>query len=150
MSAQQRWELQQAIYARLTAQLAGQGPGGANVTVYDHVPADPPRIHVRIDGFNIVQRQIKANKTLHGFNVHVFDRPTSESGSARGQMTVAVLQEKIIAALHDWVPLNGSVSPVVAVTGASAIRHDDSFVAPDEDGLTQHAASRFQVYISQS
>lgn len=139
MSAQQRWELQQAVYDRLTAQLAGDGPDGADVTVYDHVPADPSRVHARIDGFNIVQRPIKSDKTLYGFNVHVFDRPTDQSSAARGQKTVAELQEKVVTALHGWLP---------GVTGASAIRHDTSDVMPDEDGLTQHALSRFTIHIA--
>lgn len=141
MSAQQRWELQQAVYDRLTAQLAGQGPDGADVTVYDHVPEGPSRVHARIDGFNIVQRPIKSNKTRYAFNVHVFDRPTTQSSAARGQKTVAGLQETIISALHGWLP---------AVTGASHIRHDTSDVMPDEDGLTQHALSRFTLFIGAS
>lgn len=139
MSAQQAWALQQAVFARLTAQLAGQGPGASDVTVYDSPPRDPDRIHARIDGFNIVQRSIKSDKTQHAFNVHLFDRPTSESGSARGQKTVKELQETVISALHEWLPV---------VTGASEIRHDNSGIAPDEDGLTQHAFSRFTVHIS--
>lgn len=140
MSAQQGWPLQQAIYARLVAQLAGQGPGGADVPVYDHVPADPPRVHVRIDGFTADQRPIKCDSTLHAFTVHVFDRPTSESGAARGMKTVRELQQTIVAALHQWNP---------SVTGASAIRHSGSFTAPDEDGLTAHAASRFNVFVGE-
>lgn len=150
MSVQRRWEIQQAIYSRLTAELAGQGPGGANVTVYDHAPADPPRVHVRIDGFNVVQRPIKSDKTLLAFNVHIFDRPTTQSTSARGQKTAAELQEKVVAALHNWLPIDPSASPSAPVLGASAIRHSDSSSAPDDDGLTQHAISRFSVYIAQS
>lgn len=141
MSAQQQWALQQAVYARLTAQLAGQGPDSSNVTVYDHAPADPPRVHCRIDGFNTVQRLLKSNNTEHLFNVHFFDRPTSETGSARGQSTVSQLQQTAIAALHDWKP---------SVTGASEIRHIASDIADDEDGLTAHAISRFTVFIASS
>lgn len=139
MSASYRWELQQAVYTRLVAQLAGQGPGGSDVEVYDHARPDPPRVHCRIDGFNLVQRLSKnCNKTLQGFNVHVFDRPTSGTTAARGQKTSAELQEKIIAALHDWTP---------AFAGAGLIQHDTSDIFPDEDGLTQHAISRFTVYL---
>lgn len=138
MTAQESWTLQQAVYARLVAQLAGLGPGGANVAVFDHVPRDPARVHCRIDGFNVTQRPIKADKTSHGFNVHLFDRPTDQTASARGQRTVKELQEAVVAALHNWQP---------AVTGASAVRHETSFIAPDEDGLTQHAASRFTCFI---
>lgn len=141
MSVSVSWPLQQAIYSRLTAQLAGQGPAGSSVSVYDYVPSSPPRVHVRIDGFNANQRPIKADKTQHYFSVHVFDRPTSDSDAGRGQKTAKVLQQTIVAALHDWKP---------SVTGASEIRHVESFIAPDEDGLTQHAASRFSVHIGAS
>ena len=141
MSAQQGWALHQAVYARLGAQLAGQGPNGTNIEVFDHVPENPARVHCRIDGFNMLQRQIKANKTRHFFIVHLFDRPTTQGGAARGQKTVKQLQQTVIAALHGWLP---------SVTGASAVRHEDSDIAPDEDGLTQHALSRFSIYIGDS
>jgi len=138
MTAGQSWELQQAVYDRLSAQLIGQGPNSADVKVYDHAPANPARVHCRVDGFNVVQRSIKSNKTQHFFSVHIFDRPESESAAGRGQKTSKNLQEVVVAALHDWLP---------SVTGASEVRHEDSFIAPDEDGLTQHAASRFSIHI---
>lgn len=138
MSGQLAWELQQAVYTRLAAQLAGLGPGGADVEVFDHVPSNPPRVHCRIDGFNIVQRQIKADKTLQGFNVHIFDRPTTGTTAARGQKTTKILQERVVAALHDWTP---------AFSGAGMIQHNNSDILPDEDGLTQHGLSRFLVYL---
>lgn len=138
MTAARAWATQQAIYARLTAQLASQGPDSSDVEVFDHVPSNPARVHCRIDGFNIVQLPIKCDNTKHFFSVHIFDRPESESGAGRGQKTVKELQQTVIAALHDWLP---------SVTGASEVRHIDSFIAPDEDGLTQHAASRFSVHI---
>lgn len=141
MSTQQSWSLQQAIYSRLAAQLAGKGPDGADVPVYDHVPASPPRLHARIDGFGTYQRPIKCDSTRHSFTVHVFDRPTIETGAARGQKTTKLLQQVIVSALHRWEP---------GVVGASAIRHDESYVAPDEDGLTQHGYSRFTLLISES
>ena len=150
MSAQQEWALQVAVYDRLIAQLMGQAPGGEDVEVYDHVPANPPRVHCRIDGFTVVQRAIKADKTLHGFTVHIFDRPTTQGSAARGQKTAKELQEKVIAALHGWRPIDPSLSPAGPVTGAGEIRHSDSYITPDEDGLTQHAVSRFTVYIAQS
>lgn len=141
MSVSVSWPLQQAIYTRLVAQLAGQGPNGSDVAVYDHVPADPTRVHVRIDGFNAVQRPLKSDKTQHFFFVHVFDRPTGGDDSGRGQKTAKVLRQTIVAALHDWNP---------SVTGASKIRHEQSTIETDEDGLTQHAFSRFNVHISAS
>lgn len=139
MSISKAWDLQQAVYARLVAQLTGQGPGGVDVPVFDHAPSDPPRMHVRIDGFNVVQRQLKANKTLHAFNVHVFDRPTDQTSIARGQKEAKQLQQTIVAALHDWQP-SSAIS-------ASAIRHSSSDIQADEDGLTQHAISRFETFI---
>ena len=138
MTAQEAWALQQAVYARLTAQLVGQGPGGTNVIVYDSVPDSPAQVHCRIEGFDVFQREIKANKTLHGFSVHFYDKPTTAAPGARGQKVSKQLQAVAIAALHEWLP---------SVTGASEVMHEDSFIAPDEDGLTQHAASRFSVHI---
>lgn len=138
MSVAQAWAFQQALYTRLTAQLAAQGPGGADVTVYDHVPEAPARVHCRIDGFNMVQRRVKCDSTRHHFTVHLFDRPETENGAARGQSTVKQLQQAVVAALHQWES---------GVTGASAVTHEASQIAPDEDGLTQHASSRFSVLI---
>lgn len=140
MSISRQWELQQAIHAQLTAELAGEGPGATDVDVFDHVPREPDRLHVRIDGFGASRRLIKGDKTLHEFLVHVFDKPTTEASSGRGQKTVRQLQAVIVAALDDWVP---------AVTGATAIRHLGSDAVPDQDGLTAHAVSRFQIYMSE-
>lgn len=141
MTVSQSWAFQQALHTRLEAQLAGQGPAGADVTVYDHVPTSPARVHCRIDGFNAVQRPWKADKTEHFFSVHVFDKPTSETATAQGQKTVKVLQQTIVAALHLWDP---------SVTGASPVKHQGSEIVPDDDALTQHALSRFSVHIGPS
>ncbi|MEO0623138.1 MAG: hypothetical protein AAF183_13005 [Pseudomonadota bacterium] len=138
MTASQAWPLQQALYARLSVLLAGRAPDGSDVPVYDHAPQNPPQVHARLDGSNIVPGQVKSRKARHFFTVHVFDRPTSEGSVTRGQRVVKELQSTIVGGLEGWTP---------AVTGASAVQHENSDIAPDQDGLTQHADSRFSIYI---
>lgn len=141
MTVSQSWAFQQALYARLAAQLAGQGPGGTDVAVFDHVPEDPARLHVRIDADNIVQRPIKCDKTQHFFSVATFDKPTDESGAGRGMKTAKLLQQTIVAALHGWSP---------GVTGASKVRHEATNPVGEPNGLTSGFTSRFYVHIAPS
>lgn len=137
MTIAQRWSLQQAVYARLVAQLSEQGVDGADVPVFDHVPAKPPRLHVRIDGFSIVPGSTSNNRRArHDFSVHVFDDNTG-ADTGTGMAEVARLQPLVVAALEDWPPL----------VGATGIRHISSNSAADEDPLTQHVVSRFSTHI---
>lgn len=136
MSIARAWELQVAIKARLDALLATAGPGGAAVAVVDSPPADPDRLHVRIDGSTVNPRPPKCDSTRHFWTVHVFERPSGGGTAARGQKTVKQLQALIVQGLRGWVP---------AVTGATAARHDSSEIVPADDGLTQHALSRFSI-----
>lgn len=137
MTVSQRWPLQQAVWARLSAELAGQGVDGTDVPVFDHVPASPPRLHVRIDGFGVVPGPTNnGRRARHDFIVHVFDENSGpETGS--GTAEIARLQPIIVAALEDWAPLNG----------ATGIKHISTNSAPDEDPLTQHGISRFSTQI---
>lgn len=139
MTIGQSWPLQQAVFARLVEALAGQGIDGADVPVFDHVPQDPARLHVRIDGFFLVPGSVKAGRRgLHRFTVHVFDDQTgARTGAGREQ--VARLQALAVAALEDWPPF----------PGATAIEHLQSESAPDAEPATQHGVSRFQTYIGE-
>lgn len=137
MTIEQRWPLQEAIYARLIDALSGQGVNGADIPVFDHVPHQPPRLHVRIDGFGLLPgRTSNGRRARHAFIVHVFDENTG-SETSLGSKEIARLQAIIVNALDDWPPLNG----------ATGIKHISSNSAPDEDELTQHGVSRFSTHI---
>lgn len=137
MTVAQRWPLQTAVYARLVAQLAGEGIEGTDVPVFDHVPANPPRLHVRIDGFSIIPGSASnGRRARHDFSVHVFDDNTGTETGA-GMEEVARLQPIVVAALEDWSPL----------VGATGITHISSNSAEDSDPMTQHAVSRFSTHI---
>lgn len=137
MTVQQQWPLQQAIYERLTQSLAGKGLSGADVPVFDHVPASPPRLHVRIDGFGVIPGSTNNGKrSRHDFSVHIFDDNTGGETGA-GTAEVKRLQALIVTALDDWSPFEG----------ATAIRHIQTNSAPDEDPLTEHGVSRFSTNI---
>lgn len=137
MSVEHRWTLQQAIWARLTDALSGQGIDGADVPVFDHVPTNPPRLHVRIDGFGAFPGgSSNSRQSRHDFSVHVFDDSTGADTGA-GAQEVARLQPIVVAALEDWPPING----------ATGITHIRSNSAEDEDPLTQHGISRFSTII---
>ena len=137
MTVLQRWPLQQAVYARLVAQLAGQGGGGSDIPVFDHVPRNPPRLHVRIDSFAVVPGSTaNGARARHDFSVHVFDDNTGADTGA-GMAEIARLQPIVVAALEDWSPL----------VGATGITHIISFSASDNDPLSQHGISRFSTQI---
>ncbi|WP_299686690.1 hypothetical protein [uncultured Tateyamaria sp.] len=137
MTIQQQWPLQQAVWQRLTDALMGQGIGGADVPVFDHVPREPERLHVRIDGFLVVPHATKAGRRgRHEFSVHVFDDSTGDV-TGRGGENVARLQPIVVAALEDWFPL----------PGATGIEHISSNSAADDDPLNQHRISRFSTHI---
>lgn len=142
MSASRAWAYQEAVYDRLVVLLAGQAPDGGDVPVYDHARPDPPRLFVRIDGFDALQDQASKNcdHTRQAFFVHVFDRPTSGATAGRGQQTVKQLGSTIVAGLRDWRPL----------TGSGLVVFDEFSVEPDEDGLTQHWLGRFHANIGEA
>lgn len=141
MSASEGWPLQVAVHARLVAALAGLGPGGADVPVYDHVPEDPLRVHCRIDGLTIAARPIKGAHTRHGFSVHVFDRPTAQAAVTRGLKSARAVEAAVIAALDGWDP---------SVTGASPIQFESSTGGEADGALSQARVSRFSVFIGGS
>lgn len=137
MTIAHRWPLQQAVYARLVAQLVGEGLDGADVPVFDHVPSEPPRLHIRIDGFGVFPGPSSNGKRArHDFSVHIFDDNTGADTGA-GSAEIARLQPIVVGALEDWFPL----------VGATGITHISSNSAADEDPLTQHAVSRFSTHI---
>ena len=139
MTADRRWALQVALVGRLEGLLAGQGINGADVVVFDHVPSEPPRLHVRIDGFAAFPRPLAVGRrALHTFTVHVFDENTGAETSI-GTKEIARLQAIADLGLMDWVPLSG----------ATAIQHVSSYSAPDENPLTQHGVSKFTTYIGE-
>lgn len=137
MTVSQRWPLQQAVHAKLTSALLGEGLGGANVPVFDHVPNDPPRLHVRIDGFGVIPGPShNGRRARHMFMVHVFDENTG-ADTGTGTIEIARLQAVIVAALDEWPPFEG----------ATGIEHISSNSADDNDPLTQHGVSRFSTQI---
>lgn len=137
MTISQQWPLQTAVYSRLVAALSGQGVGGVDVPVFDHVPASPPRLHVRIDSWGVFPGSTSnGRRARHVFSVHVFDDNSGpETGS--GTFELARLQPLVVDALEDWSPL----------VGATGITHISSNSADDSDPLTAHAISRFSTLI---
>lgn len=137
MTIHHQWPLQQAVWARLEQALVGQGIGGVDVEVFDHVPADPDRLHARIDGFQLVPHDTKAGRrALHEFNVHVFDDNTGQN-TGLGTKEVARLQSLVVASLEEWSPL----------PGATGIKHISSNSAADNEPLSLHRISRFSTSI---
>lgn len=137
MTLAQRWPLQKAIHARLVARLAGQGIDGADVPVFDHVPFEPPRLHVRLDGFTVTPGPASnGHRARHEFRVHVFDDNTGPATGA-GSREVAGLCPIVVGALADWSPL----------TGATGITHIATTSAAHTDPLSAHALSRFFTHI---
>lgn len=137
MAVSKDWAIQQAVFARLTAELAGLGPGGTDPAITDYIPQDPARVFVRLEGFNVVRR-LKGGHTQHFFSVSVYDRPTSEAGVGRGQKTAKVLLNSAIAALDDWQP---------SVTGASSLTFESKEMG-EGDGVTADGSARFSLLVA--
>lgn len=136
MSVGLGWPLQQAVYARLAAALATAGPDGSAVPVHDHVRRDLSRLFVRIDDVQIVDASPKnCEHARHILRIHAFSRPEGDAAHGIGKREVRLVQAAIVAALNNWRPL----------VGRAELRHAESTVAPDEDGLTQHAISKFTI-----
>lgn len=136
MTVARSWDLQKALFARLTEALAGKGRGGSDVPVFDHAPHAPPPLYVRIDGGHIADESLKnCPRAGHRLDIHVFDRPAGQATQGRGQRAVKELQAVIYTALHDWRPFPGQ----------GAIRHDETSIDADEDGVTQHGFSYFRI-----
>lgn len=129
--------LQTAVYERLMAALATAGPGGAAIPVYDHVPQDPDRYHVRLDGFDVYDRSPRSGLRLgeHVFEAHVFDRPGETGG--RGQLEVKRILALIDAALARWRP----------IAGDGLIELDNSTIDPEPDGATMHGRATYTVWL---
>ena len=137
MTVARQWQLQQAVYGRLAAELVGQGVNGEDVPVYDHIPSDPLRLHVRIDGFSVIPGSASnGHRARHDFSVHVFDDNTGiDTGT--GTAEIARIQPIVVAALEDWSPL----------VGATGITHISSNSAAGEGQLTRQGISRFSTQI---
>lgn len=138
MTVERSWDLQVALYARLEAALAGMGAGGADVPVYDHAPEDDPPLFVRIDGGQVLDASFK-NKArgAHRLDVHVFERPSGQSATERGQRAIKAVMAAIAAHLRDWRPFPDS----------QAMRLAEASVFPDEDGVTAHGLMYFRITI---
>ncbi len=138
MTVPRAWPLQQAVYARLVDVLATAGPGGGPVPVHDHARHDAPRVFVRLGAGQVVEDGAKnAGRARHVVRVHAFIRPEGDADHGVGQREAKTLQALIHAALHGWRPFAGD----------AAMRHRDSEISADEDGLTRHALSTFTIHL---
>ena len=137
MTVRHQWPLQQAVYRKLVEVLSGQGIDGADIPIFDHVPNDPPRLHLRIDGFSVLPSETaNGDRAFHQFSVHIFDDNTGENTGA-GTAEIARLQSVVVGALTDWTPIDG----------ATGLRHHSSYSAADENPLVQHGISKFSTFI---
>jgi len=134
MSFSQRSALQSAVYGRLVSQLAGAGTGQSDVPVFDHVPSNPSRLHIRVEGWFYIPSDRKGGTMgRHRFRVKVFDENTG-ANTSRGMDEVTRLQTIVVAALENWSP----------ITGATAIELLGSEDAPDDEtGLIASAVCQF-------
>ena len=127
MTVAKALQLQQAVYATVAA--------ASGLTVYDHVPTDPPEEHIRIDGFNLVDDSTKnGERGRHSFMVHHFLRPglgAAQRGMKRGKEKIAAIH----AALMASSPAGGTLD------------HEEMGAAPDMDGATAHVWSRYSVIL---
>jgi hypothetical protein len=147
MTIQNRWELQEALIARLEAALAGQGfpPDDpedeiGDVPVIVDITESKVPLFVRIDGFAVLQGAGGAGHIdRHSFIAHVFcvNTPSDSDLIVDGGKEVARIQSLVVSALDGWEPL----------TGASGIEHISTADAPDEDPATHHGISKFKVMI---
>lgn len=135
MTQAHSWPLQQAVVARLTAALATAAPGGGGISVFDHPPADPDRVHVRLDGFYVIAASLKAGgRASHVFRANIFDRP-GRGGRGRGQRVAREILSSVVSALDGWSP----------IAGQPAILFERSSVELEGDDRTHRAIAEFTV-----
>ncbi len=147
MTVQKRWELQEALVARLVAELAGHGVSSEtheeltdDVPVVTDVTECDYQLFVRLDGFGVLHGGGGAGHIdRHTFMAHVFCVDTASDSDiiVDGAKKVARIQALVVSALDCWEPL----------CGASGIEHITSNDAPDEDPAIHHGVSRFKVMI---
>lgn len=125
------WDLQQAIYDRLTGYADLMAIATA---VYDHVPQDAVFPYVVI-GEDIANPHSVDDSldTDHVLTVHAWSR-------YRGEKETKQIQQATYAALHRE-PLTVASSVYVDCE----IESQETFL--DDDGLTQHGVQRFRVLL---
>lgn len=109
--------IQAPLVTLARAALVGQAPGGGDVPIFDHVPEDADRMHVRFEGEQAVRYPMKGVRLAYNFAFHVFDHGRRGGDIARGLSEVKRLAVLIAAALDGQTPSG--------VTGAGPVRIAD-------------------------
>lgn len=136
-------ELKEAIKARLTAALIGQGIADedpVDVPVFTEVTEEDHQIHVRVDGWSVLQGTGGAGRfDSYDFMVHVFAKDAAlDSDYIVDAAGEALRVEAIcLAALDGWHPLEDN----------GRIDHLRSADAGDDDPDTHHRLGRYKAIL---
>ena len=128
-------ELQKALYARLTAQLAG-------TPVYDHVPQATAYPYVRLGSLTALPWDTKTEDGQeYTVTIHAF-------AQGAGKKSVQALMQTIYAALHHQeasLTLTGFTVVVLRCEFSEADVEPMTDAAPDRD---QHGVLRFRALVA--
>ena len=129
------WNLQKAIYSRLSGGSITDENDQAITGVFDDVPEGTAYPYVVIGEETATNIGVK-DKDMHEYTqtIHVWSQ-------YRGLRDIKEIMEQIYTLLNDYS---------ITVSGASAImlRHEFQTTLTEGDGLTRHGVMRFRVVVS--
>lgn len=131
MAVSDAWPFQQAVYSAVSAALASEG-----LAVFDHVPTNPPKEFVRLEGFDINDASWKdTERGRHPVMIRVVTRPVDDTETTLGQKRLHDLSALIHDAIKDLR------------YGRGRMQFEFKNVESDDDGATMMALLRYTIVI---
>ena len=129
------WNLQKAIYSRLSGGSITDENDQAITGVFDDVPEGTAYPYV------VIGEETATNIGTKDKDMHEYTQTIHVWSQYRGMRDVKEIMEQIYTLLNDYS---------ITVSGASAItlRHEFQTVLLEDDGITRHGIMRFRVVVS--
>jgi hypothetical protein len=129
------WNLQKAIYSRLSGGSITDENDDAITGVFDDVPEGTAYPYV------VMGEETATNIGVKDKDMHEYTQTIHVWSQYRGLRDVKEIMEQIYTLLNDYS---------ITVSGASAItlRHEFQTVLLEDDGITRHGIMRFRVVVS--
>ena len=129
------WNLQKAIYSRLSGGSITDENDDAITGVFDDVPEGTAYPYV------VIGEETATNIGLKDKDMHEYTQTIHVWSQYRGLRDIKEIMEQIYTLLNDYS---------ITVSGASAIslRHEFQTTLTEGDGLTRHGVMRFRVVVS--
>lgn len=134
MALSDAWPLQQSVFSAITTALAD---AGETIEIYDHVPTNAPREHIRLHGFDVRDDSWKdTERGRHPVMIGFYTKHADSSTPiARGQSRIHAVNSIIHGALKDLRHNGGRM------------QFEMSDVEMDDDGVTGRGTLRYTIII---